>query len=99
MLMPQRFRSILPNRKRPVDPGFAVLAPAGNAMNHGISHSSDVNPSRKNAFFQPKLYTIAAIIGAPNARPARVPQFTTPDARPRSFAGNRTLTNFIPPGR
>jgi len=64
----------------------------------GTSQTSEENPRRKNVFFQPTATTIPAISGAPKARPARVPQLTTPEARPRSLGGNRTLTIFMPPG-
>jgi hypothetical protein len=85
-LMPMRLRSIFEIVQLPFpDACVTVLARLGNAISQGASQMREVNPRMKNAFFQPNETTSAAINGAPNARPARVPQFTRPEARPRSF--------------
>src|SRR5580704_9573561 len=98
---PSRLRSTRPHipLAEPEPPNSAVFAPRGKVATHGMSHSIDVKPSRKKAFFQPNATTMEAISGAPKASPARVPQLTRPEARPRSLAGKRTLTIFILPGR
>src|SRR5260370_37333585 len=99
-LIPKRLRSTVPTRQLfdRVDAAFAVVAPAGNAINHGSSHTREAKPSRKKERCQPNATTKEAISGAPNASPARVPQVTTPEAKPRSLAGGSTLTNLQPPG-
>src|SRR5580692_9873877 len=98
---PSRLRSTRPHipLAEPDSPNSAVLAPRGKAAIHGMSHINDVKPRRKKAFFQPNATTMEAISGAPKASPARVPQLTRPEAKPRFLAGKRTLTIFIPPGR
>src|SRR5580658_605024 len=98
---PSRLRSTRPHLAfgAPESPNPAVLAPRGKTAIHGMSHSSDVKPRRKKAFCQPNAATTVAISGAPKASPARVPQLTRPEAKPRFLAGKRTLTIFIPPGR
>ncbi len=64
-----------------------------------MSHATLPNPRMKKDLCQPADCTRNAMAGTPRARPARVPQFMRPEARPRSCGPKRTLTIFMPPGR
>src|ERR1041385_2806719 len=69
------------------------------ASSHGTSHTRHPKPTKKKDFFQPKAMTSEATKGAPSAKPARVPQLTSPEANPRSLESKNVLTTFMPPGR